>query len=154
MILCDATIRQEIEDGSIGVEPLPEDVQYQPASLDLRIGKQTYNPAMDKYQQGVKLRPDQFKLGHTIEKVTLPNDIAALVTGRSSIGRQGLLIHTVAGWIDPGFSGEITLELKNVGQETLTYDEGTRIGQMIFFRLDKSSEGYDGQYQHQRGPTR
>ena len=153
MILADKTIRQYIDTGKINVNPHPLQAQYQPASLDLRIGKETYHPKTDTYDDSVEIEPGQFKLGHTLEHITLPNDIAALVAGRSSVGRKGLLIHTVAGWIDPGFSGQITLELANVGDKVISFDEGKRVGQIVFFPLDQESDGYDGQYQNQTGAT-
>jgi dCTP deaminase len=100
-----------------------------------------------------KLIPGKRYLGHTKETIGLPNDIAAQLAGRSSIGRQGVIVHKTAGWIDPGFEGDITLELMNFGSEPVDLQAGERIAQLVFFKLDYPSEGYDGSYQNQSGPT-
>lgn len=154
MILSGKTIKAEIEGGNIGVTPLPSESQYQPASLDLCIGRKMYDPYNDSYRNNVELHPGDFRLCHTEEYIELPNDIAAFVAGRSSIGRKGIFVHVVAGWIDPGFQGEITLEMVNVSNEVHEFEEGDRVAQMVFFPLDQESEGYQGQYQGQVGPTR
>src|SRR5690606_7881758 len=105
------------------------------------------------------LHPGEFVLGSTFELVTLPNDIAARLEGKSSLGRLGLLTPSTAGFIDPGFSGHVTLELSNVATLPITLWPGMKIGQLCFFRMTSSaenaygSEKYGSRYQGQRGPT-
>ena len=157
MILNDQTIRQSVEQKKIEVEPLPEDEQYQPASLDVRIGAHTYDPVENTTVQTneVVLHPGDFILGETVERVSLPADIAALLTGRSSVGRQGVVVHATAGWIDPGFDGRITLEMYNMSDEPVAFDVGERVAQLVFFQMVAPAvEPYDGQYQGQDGPVK
>lgn len=154
MILSDHSIRNCIENGTITVTPEPDPVQYQPASLDVRIDNQLYNVETDRMRGHLTLEPGVPYLGSTEEYIELPDDVAAQLAGRSSVGRRGVIIHKTAGWIDPGFEGQLTLELYNFGSEPVTFDPGQRIGQLVFFELDYPSEGYDGQYQCQTGPTR
>jgi dCTP deaminase len=98
-------------------------------------------------------------LGSTIESVTLPNDIAAKIEGRSSLGRLGLVIHATAGFIDPGFSGQVTLEISNISNLPIKLYPGMRIGQIAFFLMSSpvsrpyGSKGLGSKYQDQRGPT-
>jgi len=105
------------------------------------------------------LHPGEFVLGSTYEVVTLPDDIAARVEGKSSLGRLGLLTHATAGFVDPGFSGHVTLELANVATLPIKLYPGMKIGQFCFFRLTSPSEHpygsakYGSRYQGQRGPT-
>ena len=105
------------------------------------------------------LHPGEFVLGSTYEVVTLPDDIAARVEGKSSLGRLGLLTHATAGFVDPGFSGHVTLELANVATLPIKLYPGMKIGQFCFFRLSSpsehpyGSEKYGSRYQGQRGPT-
>ena len=105
------------------------------------------------------LHPGEFVLGSTYEVVTLPDDIAARVEGKSSLGRLGLLTHATAGFVDPGFSGHVTLELANVATLPIKLYPGMKIGQFCFFRLSSSSQHpygsqkYGSRYQGQRGPT-
>jgi dCTP deaminase len=105
------------------------------------------------------LHPGEFVLGSTLEGVTLPDDIAARLEGKSSLGRLGLLTHSTAGFIDPGFTGHVTLELSNVANLPITLYPGMKIGQICFFRLSSPAEkpyghGASGsRYQGQRGPT-
>ncbi|MGO1316866.1 MAG: dCTP deaminase, partial [Cellulomonadaceae bacterium] len=105
------------------------------------------------------LHPGEFVLGATYESVTLPDDVAARLEGKSSLGRLGLLTHSTAGFIDPGFSGHVTLELSNVATLPITLWPGMKIGQMCFFRLSSPAEhpygsaAYGSHYQGQRGPT-
>jgi dCTP deaminase len=105
------------------------------------------------------LHPGEFVLGSTFEQVTLPDDIAARLEGKSSLGRLGLLTHSTAGFVDPGFSGHVTLELSNVATLPIKLWPGMKIGQLCFFRLSSSSENpygsekYGSRYQGQRGPT-
>ncbi|MGB1101350.1 MAG: dCTP deaminase, partial [Pontimonas sp.] len=105
------------------------------------------------------LHPGEFVLGATFEVVTLPDNVAARLEGKSSLGRLGLLTHSTAGFIDPGFSGHVTLELSNVATLPITLWPGMKIGQLCFFRLSSAaehpygSEKYGSRYQGQRGPT-
>lgn len=157
MILSDKTIRRMIDDGNIRIRPDIREEQIQPASLDVRLGQQIYDPSRDETYidcDKLILEPGRAYLGHTMDEVSLPLDVAAQLTGRSSLGRKGIIIHKTAGWIDPGFSGEITLELYNFSDSAVELDVGSRIGQLVFFRLDQISHGYDGQYQGQRGITK
>lgn len=155
MILSDKTIAQYIDDGKIVIEPEIEPEQIQPASLDVRLGPQRLNPANgfahERRDGTVKFEPGVAYIGHTRDYIELPNDIAALLTGRSSVGRQGLIIHKTAGWIDPGFCGQIRLEVFNFSNEPISFEVDERIGQLVFFELDEPSSGYDGQYQGQTG---
>ena len=105
------------------------------------------------------LHPGEFVLGSTYETVTLPDDIAARLEGKSSLGRLGLLTHSTAGFIDPGFSGHVTLELSNMATLPIKLWPGSKIGQLCFFRLSSPAEyaygsgHYGNRYQGQRGPT-
>lgn len=137
MILPDKVIRTAIDRGTIGVDPAPDDVQIQPASLDVRL------------DEAVTLRPMTPEMPLTRERVELPNDVAALMTGRSSVARKKVIVHKTAGWIDPGFRGQIMLEMLNLGDEVVDFDEGARVAQLIFMSLTGESDGYKGQYQNQ-----
>jgi dCTP deaminase len=105
------------------------------------------------------LHPGEFVLGSTFEFVTLPNDIAARLEGKSSLGRLGLLTHSTAGFVDPGFKGHVTLELSNTATLPIKLWPGMKIGQLCFFKLSSESEfpygsdKYSSRYQGQRGPT-
>lgn len=155
MILCDNSIAYEVDQGDIGVEPPITDEQIQPASLDLRIGPKLYDMDKDEHHDDgdLALRPETHYIGHTLDKISLPDRIGALLTGRSSIGRRGVVVHQTAGWIDPGFTGQITLELYNFSETVEYFDIGDRVAQLIFFPTDRPSSGYDGQYQDQMGIT-
>lgn len=157
MILSDTFIRQHLESESIVVKPAYEPDQIQPASFDVRLGNQLYQPSTDETRidsEAHVLEPGEAYIGHTMDYIELPNDLAAQLTGRSSIGRKGVIIHKTAGWIDPGFEGEITLELYNFSDEPVFLDVGSRVGQLVFFGLSTpAEEPYDGQYQGQKGPT-
>ena len=151
----------------------------QPSSLDVRVDRyfrvfrNSRYPFIDvKAQQeeltelvevtgdeAFILHPGEFVLGSTLEVVTLPDDLAARLEGKSSLGRLGLLTHSTAGFVDPGFSGHITLELSNVANLPITLWPGMKIGQLCMFRLTSPSEHpygsavYGSRYQDQRGPT-
>jgi dCTP deaminase len=105
------------------------------------------------------LHPGEFVLGSTYEVITLPDDIAGRLEGKSSLGRLGLLTHSTAGFIDPGFSGHVTLELSNVANLPIKLWPGMKIGQLALFRLSSPAEHpygsavYGSRYQGQRGPT-
>ena len=165
MILSDRTIISLINEASLTVEPLEEN-QIQPASIDIRLGN-TFSIVEDtpsgivtldkpiaykeiKAQRYILL-PGQFVLAATMEYIDLPNDLTAFVEGRSSLGRIGLFIQN-AGWVDPGFSGEITLELYNANRCAIELQAGRRIGQLVFAQMDQEAKHpYNGKYQGQRG---
>ena len=155
MILSDSSIEGYILKDEIRVDPLPQGKQIQPASLDMRLGEELFHIEKDKHVKSPQhqLQPGERYLGHTKERISLPNDIAAQLAGRSSIGRQGVIVHKTAGFCDPGFSGQVTLELMNLGNEPVTLETGQRVAQLVFFQLDFPSAGYDGGYQNQSGAT-
>ena len=148
MILSDRDIRLFINLGHIVVEPLPPHRALQPASLEVHIGQETW------------LAPNEFLLASTLETVTLGANVAANLTGKSSLGRLGLAVHITAGYIDPGFSGQIVLELKNLGNTELHLDKGAPIAQLVFHELRTAVARPYGHpdlgshYQHQTGITR
>ena len=177
-MLSDGDIRKELESGRVGLDPLDLSM-VQPSSVDVRLDRffrlfdnhkyQHIDPAADQpdltrlvevdSQEAFVLHPGEFVLGATFEVVTLPDDVAARLEGKSSLGRLGLLTHSTAGFIDPGFSGHVTLELSNVATLPITLWPGMKIGQLCFFRLSSAaehpygSEKYGSRYQGQRGPT-
>lgn len=178
MLLSDRDIRAEIDGGRVVLDPWdPEMVQ--PSSIDVRMDKwfrlfdnhkyPLIDPAEDQPDltrllevdpgEGFVLHPGEFVLGSTLETVTLPNDLAARVEGKSSLGRLGLLTHATAGFVDPGFSGHVTLELSNVATLPIRLWPGMKVGQLCFFRLSSPAEHpygsatYGSHYQGQRGPT-
>lgn len=152
--------------GKLSITPL-EKHQIQPASVDIRLGN-TFSNVLDfenvlyldnpiNYEtvkaNSFMLLPGQFVLATTMEYFSLSNDLTAFVEGRSSIGRLGLFIQN-AGWVDPGFQGEITLELYNAIRCIIELCAGQRIGQLVFAKLDHEAlNPYDGKYQGQRGAT-
>jgi dCTP deaminase len=178
MILSDRTIRNELESGRIEIEPY-DPACLQPSSVDLHVDRtfrvfhnQRY-PYIDvkkemgdltevvEVPQGEPfiLHPGEFVLGSTLERVRLPDDLVARLEGKSSLGRLGLLIHSTAGYVDPGWNGYLTLELSNVANLPITIYPGMKIGQISFFRLTSAAETPYGsgkagsKYQGQRGPT-
>ncbi|GLB69251.1 dCTP deaminase [Arthrobacter mangrovi] len=178
MLISDRDIRKEIDARRIVLEPyLPEMVQ--PSSVDVRIDRffrlfdnhkyahidpQLEQPELTRLvevdpDEPFILHPGEFVLGSTYETVTLPDDIAARLEGKSSLGRLGLLTHSTAGFIDPGFSGHVTLELSNMATLPIKLWPGSKIGQLCFFRLSSPAEyaygsgQYGNRYQGQRGPT-
>ena len=178
MLLSDRDIRQEIDNERIVLDPWDE-AMVQPSSVDVRLDRlfrlfdnhkyPHIDPSIDQPDltrlvevapdEPFVLHPGEFVLGATYEVVTLPDDIAARLEGKSSLGRLGLLTHSTAGFIDPGFSGHVTLELSNVATLPITLWPGMKIGQLCFFRLSSpaehpyGSERYGSRYQGQRGPT-
>ena len=178
VLLSDRDIREELNLGRVRLEPYaPEMVQ--PSSIDVRLDKffrlfdnhkyPFIDPAAEQPDltrsvevepgEAFILHPGEFVLGSTYEAVTLPDDVAARLEGKSSLGRLGLLTHSTAGFIDPGFSGHVTLELSNVATLPILLWPGMKIGQLCFFRLSSpaehpyGSERYGSRYQGQRGPT-
>ncbi len=167
MILSDKTLIKMLKEHTLIVEPLKME-QIQPASIDIRIGN-TYSVVEDsssgiidlddeiRYKQITAekyiLLPGQFVLATTMEYFELPDNLTAFVEGRSSLGRMGLFIQN-AGWVDPGFKGEITLELFNANRCAIELSAGRRVGQLVFAQLDdKALNPYRGKYQGQRGAT-
>ncbi|MDF2644912.1 MAG: Deoxycytidine triphosphate deaminase [Paenibacillus sp.] len=164
MILSDYTIGQLIRKNELLIEPLTEE-QIQPASVDLRLGthylktNEFVNSVMTlevemAYEafesEEVVIPPQSFLLATTLETIRLPDDLTAFVEGRSSIGRIGLFIQN-AGWVDPGFEGQITLELFNANRLPIKLSAGRRICQLVFARMDRKTENaYQGKYQGQR----
>ena len=178
MLLSDRDLRAEIDAGRLGVEPYEPEL-VQPSSVDVRLDRwfrvfrnmqyTHIDPAeqQDDLTELVEtpdkspfvLHPGEFVLGSTLEQVTLPDDLAGRLEGKSSLGRLGLLTHSTAGFIDPGFSGHVTLELSNVANLPITLWPGMKIGQLCLFRLSSpatepyGSAVFGSRYQGQRGPT-
>jgi dCTP deaminase len=178
MLLSDRDIRAEIDASRLVLAPWDPDL-IQPSSIDVRLDRyfRVFNNSqythIDPAQQQddltslvepagdepFVLHPGEFVLGSTLEVVTLPDDLAGRLEGKSSLGRLGLLTHSTAGFIDPGFSGHITLELSNVANLPISLWPGMKIGQLCLFRLSSAAEHpygsakYGSRYQGQRGPT-
>ena len=178
MLLSDRDIRAEVESGRVRLDPY-EPTMVQPSSIDVRLDRffrvfeNHRYPHIDPAQEQSELtrevepvgdepfilHPGEFVLGSTYEVVSLPDDVAARLEGKSSLGRLGLLTHSTAGFIDPGFTGHVTLELSNVATLPIKLYPGMKIGQLCFFRLTSPSEHPYGsaasgsRYQDQRGPT-
>lgn len=153
MILNDSKIEEYIDNGKITVDPLLDrDEQIQPASLDVRIDGFIEIPSTrtkKEFKDEVVIPPRTPVQGWTLERVEFDTDIAALFTGRSSVGRQGIIVHKTAGWLDPGFKGQIKLEIYNFNYFPVKFEVGERVAQLIFMPTMEDSEGYDGQYQGQ-----
>ena len=178
MLLSDKDIRSEVESGRVGIDPY-EPKMIQPSSIDVRLDKffrvfenhkyEVIDPSKEQPEltreievgnnEHFILHPGEFVLASTYEVVTLPDDIAARLEGKSSLGRLGLLTHSTAGFIDPGFSGHITLELSNVANLPVKLFPGMKIGQLCLVKLSSAAENpygsaiYGSRYQGQRGPT-
>jgi dCTP deaminase len=178
MLLSDRDIHAEIDAGRLQLDPWDPEL-VQPSSIDVRLDRyfRVFNnwqythidPSQQqddltsliepKGDEPFVLHPGEFVLGSTLEVVTLPDDLAGRLEGKSSLGRLGLLTHSTAGFIDPGFTGHITLELSNVANLPIMLYPGMKIGQLCLFRLSSSaehsygSERYGSRYQGQRGPT-
>ena len=176
MILSDRDIRLEIDAGRIVIDPFDPGC-VQPSSVDLHVDAQFRVFANSRYpyidvkqdmpdltelvevkgDEPFILHPGEFVLGSTLERVAIPDDLVARLEGKSSLGRLGLLIHSTAGYVDPGWDGYLTLELSNVANLPITLYPGMKIGQISFFRLSSPAEtpygGAGNKYQGQRGPT-
>ena len=178
MLLSDRDIRAEVDAGRLVLDPWDAEL-VQPSSIDVRLDRyfRVFNnsrythidPATQqddltalvepKDDEPFVLHPGEFVLGSTLEVVTLPADLAGRLEGKSSLGRLGLLTHSTAGFIDPGFTGHITLELSNVANLPIILWPGMKIGQLCLFRLSSAAEHPYGsaavgsRYQGQRGPT-
>jgi dCTP deaminase len=178
MVLSDRTIRRLLDEGRIGIDPYAEEL-LQPSSVDVRVDRlfrvfrNSRYPFIDVKQEmegltelvevdpeeAFILHPGEFVLGSTLERITLPDDLVARLEGKSSLGRLGLLIHSTAGFIDPGWDGHVTLELSNVANLPITIYYGMKIGQLSFVQLTEPAEHPYGtgslgsKYQGQAGPT-
>ena len=178
MILSDRTLRERLAAGSIRIEPFDEGA-VQPASVDVHLGGSFRVFTRHKYshidlaveQPGLTelvtvpdgasfaLHPGEFTLGATLERVAVPADLVGRLEGKSSLGRVGLIIHSTAGYIDPGFEGQITLELSNVATVPILLYPGMRIAQISFLTMTTPAErpyaspGLQSKYQGQMGPT-
>ncbi|MFC4495819.1 dCTP deaminase [Streptomyces ovatisporus] len=178
MLLSDKDIRAEIDSGRVRIEPY-DSAMVQPSSIDVRLDRffrvfenhryPHIDPAVEQADltrlieahgdEPFILHPGEFVLASTYEVVTLPDDIASRLEGKSSLGRLGLLTHSTAGFIDPGFSGHVTLELSNVATLPIKLWPGMKIGQLCMFRLTSPAEHpygsalHGSRYQGQRGPT-
>lgn len=176
MILSDRDIRAQIESGRVVINPFDPSC-VQPSSVDLHVDRQFRVFANSRYpfidvrkempdltelvevpgDEPFILHPGEFVLGSTLERVALPDDLVARLEGKSSLGRLGLLIHSTAGYVDPGWDGYLTLELSNVANLPITLYPGMRIGQISFFELSSPAQEPYGRagnkYQGQRGPT-
>ena len=178
MLLSDRDIRAEIATGRVAVEPFAESM-VQPSSVDVRLDcffrvfenhkYSVIDPSIEQSEltrevivepnEHFILHPGEFVLASTYEIITLPDDIAGRLEGKSSLGRLGLLTHSTAGFIDPGFSGHITLELSNVANLPVKLFPGMKIGQLCLIKLSSPAEHpygsavYASRYQGQRGPT-
>jgi dCTP deaminase len=178
VILSDRDIREQIESGRIEIEPFTPDA-VQPSSVDLhldsrfRVFRNNRYPYIDVRQEQPELtelleisgdepfvlHPGEFVLGSTLERVALPDDLVARLEGKSSLGRLGLLIHSTAGYVDPGWDGNLTLELSNVANLPIALYQGMKIGQISFQRLSSpvevayGDERIGSKYRGQRDPT-
>ena len=178
MVLSDHTIKQLLAEGRIVIEPLGEDC-IQPASVDIHLDRKmlvfrnSRRPYIDvrtdisdltemveiKGEQPFILHPGEFVLGSTLENIELPDDLVARLEGKSSLGRIGLLIHSTAGYVDPGWRGHLTLELSNVANLPITLYYGMKIGQISYLELSTpadnpyGSPGLKSKYQGQTDPT-
>ena len=178
MIFSDRTIKEAVANGRIVIDPY-EEKMVQPSSVDLRCDSVFRVFENHKYalidpkapqedlttevaatpEQPFMLHPGEFVLGSTLEVVGLADDIVARLEGKSSLGRIGLLIHSTAGFVDPGFKGQVTLELSNVANLPIAIYPGMKIGQVSFYQLSTAAEnpygspGAGSKYQGQSGPT-
>jgi dCTP deaminase len=178
LVLSDRTIKAELEAGRIGIDPY-DPALVQPSSVDVRVDRKfrVFHNARYPYidvrtpmegltelvevqgEEPFILHPGEFVLGQTLETISLPDDIVARLEGKSSLGRLGLLIHSTAGFVDPSFEGNLTLELSNVANLPITIYHGMPIGQISFMRMDAPVEmpygaaGAGSKYQGQDEPT-
>ena len=178
MVLSDRTIRRLLEEGRIGIDPYDEAL-LQPSSVDVRVDRffRVFHNARYAFidvkepqedltelveiddERPFILHPGEFVLGSTLERIVLPDDLVARLEGKSSLGRLGLLIHSTAGFIDPGWDGHVTLELSNVANLPITIYPGMKIGQISFMQMTEpattpyGSTGIGSKYKGQQGPT-
>ena len=160
MMLSDISIQDLLRQGDLVISPMPRNMAFQPASVDLALGNEFMSPYADiKSTPGsyYTILPGECVLGTTRERVVLPDDVVGRVEGKSSWGRRFLLVHTTAGFIDPGFRGQITLELTNLSRVPLSLTVGEPICQISFAFTDRAvsrpygSAGLNSHYQDQVG---
>ncbi|MBA2361279.1 MAG: dCTP deaminase [Actinobacteria bacterium] len=178
MVLSDRTIRRLLDEGRIEIDPYDSSL-LQPSSVDVRVDRwfrvfhNARYPYIDVKEEQEELtelvemedgapfilHPSEFALASTLERIRLPDDLVARLEGKSSLGRLGLLIHSTAGFIDPGWDGHVTLELSNVANLPITIYPEMKIGQLSFVQLSEPAEkpygtgGLGSKYQGQQGPT-
>lgn len=176
MILSDRDILNRIKGGDLKIEPFYSRA-VQPSTVDLRLDdkirvfdnwevemvdvKKKDDPSrvVKVEKSGFVVHPGEFLLGATQEKITLPDNLAAKLEGRSSIGRLGLIIHATAGYVDPGFSGWLTFEISNISRLPIKIYPGMKIAQLCFFQMSSpvrhlyGSKQTNNKYQGQKGPT-
>jgi dCTP deaminase len=178
VLLSDRDIKEQISAKRVAIEPF-DPAMVQPSSVDVRLDRffrvfenhkySEIDPSVEQPEltrelevapdEHFILHPGEFVLASTYEVITLPDDIAGRLEGKSSLGRLGLLTHSTAGFIDPGFSGHITLELSNVANLPVKLFPGMKIGQLCLIKLSSPAEHpygsavYGSRYQGQRGPT-
>jgi dCTP deaminase len=178
VVLADRTIRRLVGEGRIAIDPFDDEL-VQPSSVDVRVDRffRVFRNARYPYidvkrpmedltelveidgDEPFILHPGEFVLGSTLERVTLPDDLVARLEGKSSLGRLGLLIHSTAGFIDPGWDGHVTLELSNVANLPITIYVGMKIGQLSFVQMTEPADTPYGaatlgsKYKGQTGPT-
>jgi len=178
VILSDRTLHEQIEAGRIVIDPFDPSC-VQPSSIDVKIGnlfrvfrnhtaavidvkenQEDLTELISIPEDGVfMLHPGEFVLGSTLERIAVPDDLVGRVDGKSSLGRLGLIIHSTAGFIDPGFDGHITLELTNIATLPITLYPNMKIGQISYMHMTTPAEHPYGsgargsKYQGQRGPT-
>ena len=178
MVLSDRTIRRLLDEGRIEIEPYDASL-LQPSSVDVRVDRffRVFHNARYPYidvkepqeeltelveideERPFILHPGEFVLASTLERIRLPDDLVARLEGKSSLGRRGVLIHSTAGFIDPGWDGHVTLELSNVANLPITIYHAMKIGQLSFVQLSEPAEspygsgGLGSKYQGQQGPT-
>ncbi|MEO5725165.1 MAG: dCTP deaminase [Ilumatobacteraceae bacterium] len=177
MILSDHTLREQIALGRIVIEPFDERC-VQPSSIDVKLsshfrvfrnhtsGVIDVKSAVDLTEPvevsadgGFMLHPGEFVLASTLERIVVPDDMVSRIDGKSSLGRLGLIIHSTAGFIDPGFDGHITLELTNIATLPITLYPAMKVGQISFMRMTTAADNpygkgaHGSKYQGQRGPT-
>ncbi len=181
MILSDSDIAKRLKDGDLVIDPLVDlELQIQPASVDLRLSSEfivyrtaqvaCLDPRLPETLEAnterihvaddepFVLHPGQFALGSTMERVEIPADLVARVDGRSSLGRLAVVVHATAGFIDPGFAGQITLELSNIGPIPVRLYPGMRVAQIVLYQMTSPAERPYGsergsRYQGQTGPA-
>jgi len=181
MILSDRDLERRLDEGDLVVDPVTDtELQIQPASIDLRLGHEfiefdranvpyikpeTFDQTNEKATSDVFiddgdefiLHPGDFVLGSTMESVEIPDDLVASIEGRSSLGRLAVVVHATAGWVDPGFRGNITLELSNLGNTPVALSPGSRVAQLVLMELTSAARRPYGnergsKYQDQQGP--
>jgi dCTP deaminase len=177
VVLSDRTIERLLAEGRIEIDPYDANL-LQPSSVDVRVDhffrvfrnslypfidvkaeQEDLTELVEVAEEPFILHPGEFVLGSTLERVRLPDDLVARLEGKSSLGRLGLLIHSTAGFIDPGWDGHVTLELSNVANLPITIYPRMKIGQLSFVQLTEpaaapyGSSGLGSKYQGQRGPT-